>query len=44
MMSDLLDWDAFSDDDDTEILESNSKPVEAPKACAIDQPDCDACQ
>lgn len=44
MMSDILDWDAFSDDDDTDIIEGNIKPVEAPKACAIDQADCEACQ
>ncbi|MDQ2077504.1 hypothetical protein [Marinimicrobium sp. ABcell2] len=46
----MLSWDDYEDDaktDETkedEILGGVKAPKEVPKACSIDEPDCDACQ
>ncbi len=38
-----LSWDDFTEDDD--VFDSSVKdPKEVPKACSIDNPDCEACQ
>lgn len=42
-MSSQIDWSAFDEEDDTGITE-NTEAVEVPKACSIDNHDCEACQ
>lgn len=38
-----LNWNDFNEEEDSEFSLKDSKPVEPPKACAIDQPDCESC-
>lgn len=41
----LLDWDAAEDtQEDAEFEQEFNKAAEVPKACSMDNPDCEACQ
>lgn len=42
----LLDWDATDEtsEADAEFEKDFNKAADVPKACSIDNPDCDACQ
>lgn len=38
-----LDWNSFGDDDDTGIT-TGTQSAEVPKACSLENPECESCQ
>lgn len=43
-MSAQINWDSFDDQDDTGITDEAKNAADVPKACSIDNPECEACQ
>jgi len=39
-----LDWDDFKGGDDGDFNLGDTKPVDAPSACSLDDPSCESCQ